>query len=254
MELLYSRTNESLAAIVVGLDLKSDDIVYAIGGSGDQAFAILEYAGKVIAVDNNPLQIKLMKERVKLLERNWGKKEFLDIIEYGIYDDMYKGENNTRFGEFNLRRRNAYFNRSNQKLGVEYIHQNRISNISSKLDSLEIIQGDIFQEIQKAEKFSKVYLSSFNTSDWDYNGDLKIGLKNLFKKLDSNGIIYLDSSFFERVTCFYDGHGGNGMPPGFSVDQKLTNLVRDIEATSIFNSGDNKDLSSMFSPLILRKK
>ena len=51
--LLYSSTNESLEGVVAGLDVKPKDRIIAVGGCGDQAFALLENVGKVIVVDSN---------------------------------------------------------------------------------------------------------------------------------------------------------------------------------------------------------
>jgi hypothetical protein len=49
----YLCTNESIPAVVVGLDLKPMDIVVSICGSGDIPFAIAPCVKKVYAVDFN---------------------------------------------------------------------------------------------------------------------------------------------------------------------------------------------------------
>ncbi|MCX6774504.1 MAG: hypothetical protein NTY99_00220 [DPANN group archaeon] len=43
----YFQTNEDLASIVRGMNVKPTDYILAVGGSGDQAFALLEYAKRV---------------------------------------------------------------------------------------------------------------------------------------------------------------------------------------------------------------
>ena len=69
--MIYQCTNESLKAIVAGLDVSPDDNLLVVGGSGDQAFALLEFAvkGKVTAVDNAPQQIDFIRQKVEALQR-----------------------------------------------------------------------------------------------------------------------------------------------------------------------------------------
>jgi len=52
----YRTTNESLDAIVLALQPNKNDKILAVGGSGDQAFSLLEKAGEVCCVDNNEVQ------------------------------------------------------------------------------------------------------------------------------------------------------------------------------------------------------
>ena len=46
----YSCTNEDLKGIMAGLDLSPTDRVLTVAGSGDQAFAFLEFARQVNSV------------------------------------------------------------------------------------------------------------------------------------------------------------------------------------------------------------
>jgi len=154
-ELLYSVTNESLTAVIQGLELKPDDVVYAIGGSGDQAFAILEYAKRVIVIDSNPEQIKLIKRRAEMLEKSDYAK-FLSADEEGKNDKIFGGENIPLLAVLNKNRRKAYFARYETKLGVNYIWYNRLDHIKNKLDGLKIVEGDFFQQISTAKDYSKV--------------------------------------------------------------------------------------------------
>jgi len=59
---MYYFTNESLEAIITGLEPNSEDNVLTICGSGDQAFALLEFGCQVIAIDENPQQICYAKK------------------------------------------------------------------------------------------------------------------------------------------------------------------------------------------------
>ena len=75
-ELEYGVTNESLAAIVLSMDLKETSRVVAVGSSGDVPFAFLRYTKEVIAIDKNPAQVKLIEERKEFLERDLRNKFF----------------------------------------------------------------------------------------------------------------------------------------------------------------------------------
>ena len=63
----YRYTDESLLAIMHGLDITKGDRVLAICGSGDQAFAMLEVADSVVAFDCNEDQIEFVRYRMGLL-------------------------------------------------------------------------------------------------------------------------------------------------------------------------------------------
>ena len=65
----YISTNENLDAIVLGMDVNSNDRILAMGGSGDQAFALLEKAGSVTVVDRNSAQIWYIKQRAELIRQ-----------------------------------------------------------------------------------------------------------------------------------------------------------------------------------------
>lgn len=65
----YDSTNESLAAIVAGMDAQPEDRILAICGSGDQAFALLEYSREVVAVDSDQSQIAYAQKRKEALEQ-----------------------------------------------------------------------------------------------------------------------------------------------------------------------------------------
>ena len=64
----WSITNEDLPSVVRGLDVGPEDYILVIGGSGDQAFALLEYAERVLAVDIEQYQVTRMQKQAKSLE------------------------------------------------------------------------------------------------------------------------------------------------------------------------------------------
>jgi len=137
----FKYTNENLRAIVAGMAPTGTDSILAIAGSGDQAFALLEFAGRVVAVDRDSDQIDFMRQRVDALERRDYEK-FLEAP--------------TKHGEEILQRnsKSRYF-RTNR----------RLERIRKRLDRLEIAEGDIFEIIKNQRgKFNKFYFS--NLGNW----------------------------------------------------------------------------------------
>src|SRR3989344_807739 len=62
----YKNTNESLPAIMEGLEIKPGDSVLGVGS--DQIFAFLEKAGRVVATDTNPSQVSYLRMKAHFLE------------------------------------------------------------------------------------------------------------------------------------------------------------------------------------------
>ena len=67
IEAEWIATNESLDAIINGMNLNSKDIVLSICGSGDIPFAIAPLVKKVIAVDGSLNQINYARARKEAL-------------------------------------------------------------------------------------------------------------------------------------------------------------------------------------------
>lgn len=60
----YTHTVESLAAIVMGLQPQRGDRVHAVGGSGDQAFALLAEGAEVTVTDLEATQMEYIERRI----------------------------------------------------------------------------------------------------------------------------------------------------------------------------------------------
>ena len=142
--LVWKYTNENLAAITLGLDLNSSDRVLAVGGSGDQALAILEYANSVKLVDNNPLQIDYALERIEKLR----KGDFESFLETRLPSGFISGKLTQEIADKEIERRNKYF------------FTGRLENIASRLDRLDIECADIVETAIKENDFTKIYLSN----------------------------------------------------------------------------------------------
>lgn len=140
-DVFYDFTNESLSAIIAGLDPQPEDTIVAIAGSGDQAFALLESGARVIAVDHNSKQIDFIKNRIQLLEQR-DDNGFLFVEQADEYIDDLKDC---------LASRNDYF-----------LSQCRLDIIHSNIDNLSLHLGDIGTLIpQLADSgVTKVYLSN----------------------------------------------------------------------------------------------
>ncbi len=134
MGLVFKATNENLDAIVAGLDLEPTDDVLAICGSGDQAFAILEYAHSVLAVDNQPGQVRFAKERKNALF-DGDYKHFL--FPQGIVH-----------GDYYVNKRNKYFRKPE-----------RLDLIKSKIRRAKFSVKDI-TKVPNLGRFSKFYFSN----------------------------------------------------------------------------------------------
>jgi len=126
-------TNESIEAIIIGLDVQSGDKILAIGGSGDQAFAMIGKGAIITTVDSDEDQLNFMFRRLNQIQ-NGDYEKFMSNREWkGIRNQPYFSE--------------SFF-----------------QNIHSNTNNISIIQGNIFEIAEKNEsQFDKVYLSNAPT-------------------------------------------------------------------------------------------
>lgn len=214
-EILYSVTNESIDAVVTGLDLKPEDTVLAVGGSGDQAFAILEYANRVQVIDSCPTQINLVRLRTEALRTG-----MFELFFYGNEDLPRE-----------ISRKREYF-----------LKEGRLERIRSKLRNLSISDYlDIFH-LRTRKRVSKIYLS--NALDWSRNCDEKPEyLSAVIKLLSPAGLLYISNSFTsmphdeKTYLDLFD-------LPGLEREIELTQKAREFEKTNTKYS---------WSPIVYRK-
>jgi len=143
----YTHTNESLDAIIAGLAINTGDIILAVGGSGDQAFAMLEYAKSVIVVDKNKHQIDYIAKRIELIKKGFYNRS-LRIGELGTDDGMCRGTRDYEFMKFNIEKRNRYF-----------LQKGRLDRIRENLGFISLVNADIFSVLGSGNQ-TKLYLSS----------------------------------------------------------------------------------------------
>ncbi len=158
-KLYYPCTNETLEGVIYGLNLNSEDNVLTIAGSGDQAFAILEYARRVTAIDHNLAQITYMKERMKHLKKGKFKKflsedDLTGFTQGFVYDKLD---------------RDRYFRQPIK----------RLRRIRANINNLSLVLGDVCNTIQGDSIFSKIYMSNMDSVP-----------KNIVQVLKKNGLIY----------------------------------------------------------------
>lgn len=179
----YSCTNEDLRGIVLGLDFSPEDSVLAVAGSGDQAFAFLEFAKQVKAVDIVPEQIELMRQKAEAL-RAGDYEEFLRVEANGSCDGNLPGTHIPEYAEFNRLRRRKYFAEDDSQ---------RLERVRANLGNLVIAEpADILKVAQTESGFSKIYLSNVvgYADGISYANTTEI-LGNIARNLPIGSLIYV---------------------------------------------------------------
>lgn len=186
----YLYTNESLEAIVKSMQLTRKDNVLAVCGSGDQAFAMLEYAKRIVAMDHGPEQVDYAQKQKKLISE--GKfKQFLA--------------------------RGLLIQKSVADMREYFKVPGRLERIRKRLKYLSIRDGDIFRD-SPGNKFSRIYLSNaLGHLNLDESPELSLML--IIDRLKPNGLLYvteekdMPSDPFSRI----------------EEDIELTELARDYQ-------------------------
>ena len=231
----YQVTNESLSAIIAGLAINQQDRVLAVGGSGDQAFALLETAAKVSVVDSNPEQIELIKYRARMLKK-------------GNYGEFLRASPTTNdIEEEDIFKRNIYFSDSKNV---------RLNNIKANIDSLEIIEArDVASSSWNDCFFTKVYLSNILSYElYDHGQFEKIGenIERTFSILSPQmalqSLVYLADYHraFVEVAKHKKISDLQLHPSGFVLDNILTRKAVAIEREEAILSWDTAWVPAVF--------
>ena len=199
----YSVTNESIDAVIKGLNLKSNDSVLAVAGSGDHAFAMLEYAGEVKVIDSNPFQIDLVMLRAELLR-------------IGRYDLFFTKRSTVPLNDDKIVARKNYFSK-----------EGRLEKIAENLENLVVLlPTDIFQTPLNIQ-VSKMYLS--NAIGYLCCKHTFSQLLTAVKNLLPGGLLYVSNS---TASIYADGKRFNledCIIPGLKKDSRLTKRARECE-------------------------
>ena len=184
-DLNYSCTNESLPSIIAGMEPDEKDIILAICGSGDQAFALLGSGAKVIAVDKDSRQVEFARARLERLRR-------------GDYDGFLSAP--PAFNPCDPIARDIYFGRGNT-----------LENIRARLANVSFRRQDITQLDYIVDK---AYLS--NVLDW-ITDDKSVTdfLQRLASHIRQEGLVYLaDKGAVKEHKILWNKE--------FEIDKRLT--------------------------------
>jgi hypothetical protein len=184
-------TNESVEAVVNGLEPTSTNIIGSICCVAEVPLALLEYADRVIALDINPQVLKLALRNV-------------NYISTGDYQSFIK--------QMFLRENRKYFS-------VE----GRLDKIKEKLDCLEVIKGDVFRELSSS--VDKMYLSNALTFAGGRTVKVRQGLELVAEILPSEGLAYFSGGYNIYDAVRMDG----GLPEKLSPSDRLTNKAKEHE-------------------------
>lgn len=157
----YLSTNESLEAIMQCMELTRKDNVLAICGSGDQVFAMSEYAGDIIAMDLSLEQIEYAESQRNTILRG----NLMEFI-YTHTDWAYMK---------NSKVRQKYFSKAG-----------RMEKIRENLGRISFASGDI-KAYSPGAKFSRFYLSNVHLGD-DVE-DVEV-ICRVMRGLSAGGICY----------------------------------------------------------------
>lgn len=203
-------TNESMTAIITGLQPSPYDDILAVCGSGDQAFAMLEYGPQIFAVDTNPKQIELARKRAELIRRR-KYSDFLEITRYSII-----GQVNDREKQ-NWRNRLFYFSRPG-----------RLGRIRDNIQNIDFGVMDIHHIPASAGVYDKVYLSNSGCTSRKLGTDHRSFTRLcLSEHLRLGGMLY-DVNGHGCLDEYYTA--GKYLGPVFLViDEDLTRQTRELE-------------------------
>lgn len=217
---IYTVTNEDLASIVKGLDIRESDLVLSIAASGDQPLALLEGAGKVVAVDKYRIQLAYARRQAELI-RIGNYKRFLKKTR-ADYMLMAQNQENPE-----LEKPYALACSERQKY---FSAPGRLDRIRTNINKLEFRLADIYG--MENEAFDKIYVS--NTI---YYRPMQDRLDKIVALLNIGGLLYVTNG------DILEGKGWQ--PPG--LEEGLSHLRIDERLTRGLNG------RSMWKPVVLRK-
>lgn len=208
---------------MAGLDIRKADRVLAICGSGDQSFAILEKARKVVAFDWNETQLLYARWRANSL-RLRRFEQFLQVRQEDPFSSITA-----------LDLRNRYFRQSEVLSGIRL----NLANISYLNRDLIEVSHEL-----NPDEFSKIYLSNTVCPNYSYPAFRKYGefLGRLSGGLQKGGLIYL-SNYDDIVKAATRSELNVACPSSLEVCKPLTSLARQKE----------REARSHWVPIVYRK-
>ena len=208
--ILYPCTNESIPAVLAGLDLRKDNVVVSIGGSGDIPFAVAPHVSKVFAVERDMFQ----------LDTIWYQQE---LLEAGNFNEFY--------GEVLLNypgsRRDFSFLghdvRKEHVIARKKYFESRVDETKEAAGRVEVFADDIlnFMAEQPKNSVDRVY---FSNAIGSYEADLfdSSGFAAAMKCVRPGGIVY-------RTAKHCEVQEGVPTPLGFKVEPELSEKALEIQ-------------------------
>ena len=185
-------TNETIEAIVAGLDSKPTDTIRSICSDGEVPLALLEYVDRVIAFDKDTEALDEARLSIDLISRGQYDKFLEDVPLYTFNQEYFSIEG-------------------------------RLDRIRAKLGNLEIIEGDIFE--RESDPANKIYLSNALTFFGAVNGSVTDSLRKIIRFLPPGGLLYVSDGRKMRL----EELGYRGMPEGLEVCPDLTEAAKRVE-------------------------
>ncbi len=210
----YFSTNESLEGIVESLDLKSDDVVCSVLGSGDQLFAISEFVKDIAGFDVLSSAVEYVEDRFKALN-DCDYEKFKGRC---LYDE-----------ELEFIEKMKYFTPQR----FRKIRENRCSVTLVEADILEFIRAGVLLNTTNKFYFSNALTYSTDEPFIDRLEEIKSGLQ------------------IGSISYFADSPHSFQMlkVPGFRVLEENSELAREKAQASSRNLGINYS----FTPVVLER-
>lgn len=196
--IVFPFTDESLTAIMVGLEPTYKDYVLSIGGCGDQAFAILEKAGGVVVCDINEAQLELVRKRKAALEEG----------DYSTF--LFPAQTGHNLSDDSLDRL-GYFGTNG-----------RIAHIRRKLPNLEIASQRGIEDFAGERIFTGIYASNAISRPY-CKSSLDEQLAQVVSALHGGGLLYVSNG--DTLADLVPDVSKLGL----QLVQRLTGLARSAE-------------------------
>jgi hypothetical protein len=216
----YRRTNEGLRGIVIGMNIQPRDRILAVGGSGDQSFAMLEYVpeGRVITTDLLKNQVEFILHQAKTINQG-GRQSYLNFM----YARGLIPSDVEFFEEFD----------------ALYFSERRLEAIRQNINNLRLVQGDVVKVAEaKKGKFNKIYLSNSLFYNGESDALAEKQLRRAAAVVPRGGLIY-HAEINESILPFTLQSLGNML----EVDKELS-------AAALEDTG--KDFP--WQPIVFRRK
>ncbi len=245
----YATTNESLDAIMAGLDVNSADSILSVAGCGDQVFAFTELAKKVRVADINPKQIELTLKRMELLSKG-DYEGFLNVEQFGCFDGIRYTVMNSKTRDFNLQARKNYFLKAERldmirtRLDIisfereqdyERMPEEALQRLKSRFEIFpnEVLayghlitnarvrnpecdgHANIFGLMLQITGYNKMYISNISL----VRGPIYY-LTLISENLPLGGLVYISSTQFQEQIQLFDQ--GDKFPENLKVEEQLT--------------------------------